>query len=88
MKQQTSLERFAIALYDHGFLQGNGNEINQLLEYYKEIYQDEIEAAAIIASAETATAAAAIEHNKLMQEGIALLMTKWTPKNKQDNNTK
>lgn len=88
MKQQNSLERFAIALYDEGFLTGNGNDINELLEYYKEIYNDEIEAAIIKQCAEESTAAAAIEYKKNMQEGLALLMTRWTPKNKQDNNTK
>jgi hypothetical protein len=53
-----SIERFAIALYDNGFLKGNGTEINNLLEYYKEIYQDEIEAAIIKQCAEESTSAA------------------------------
>ena len=53
-----------------------------------EAYNDGKEAAIINQCAEESTAAAAIEHNKLMQEGLALLMTKLTPKNKQDNNTK
>jgi methionine synthase I (cobalamin-dependent) len=59
--------------------------------YHEEIqtaYQDGKDFALINQCAEESTAAAAIEHNKLMQEGLALLMTKWTPKNKQDNNTK
>lgn len=59
--------------------------------YHEEIkaaYQDGKDFAIINQCAEESTAAAAIEHNKLMQEGLALLMTKMTPKNKQDNNTK
>ena len=43
----SSIERFAIALYDNGFLKGNGTEINDLLEYYKEISKDDLEAAII-----------------------------------------
>lgn len=48
----SSIERFAIALYDHGFLKGNGTKINDLLEYYKELSRDEIEAAYIAAKME------------------------------------
>jgi hypothetical protein len=39
---KSSIELFAIALYEKGFLQGNGNEINDLLEHYKNIYKQEI----------------------------------------------
>ena len=59
--------------------------------YHEEIkaaYQDGKDFAIINQCAEESTAAAAIEHNKLMKEGLALLMTKLTPKNKQDNKTK
>ena len=31
-KKQSSVELFAIALYEKGFLKGNGNEINDLLD--------------------------------------------------------
>jgi hypothetical protein len=54
----SSIERFAIALYDNGFLKGNGTEINDLLEYYKEISKDEIEAAIIKDCATDSTSAA------------------------------
>ena len=59
--QKTSLERFADALYYKGFLTGNGNHINELLEHYKEIYNDEIEAVIINECAEESTSAA---HNQ------------------------
>jgi hypothetical protein len=36
-KQKTSVEQFAIALYEGGYLQGNGDEIQKLLEKYKSI---------------------------------------------------
>lgn len=42
---QSSLELFAIALYEKGFLRGNGDEINDLLEEHKEIHKEEIKAA-------------------------------------------
>lgn len=35
--KQSSVELFAIALYEKGFLQGNGNEIDDLLEKAKAI---------------------------------------------------
>jgi hypothetical protein len=41
-EKQSSLEQFAIALYEKGFLQGNGDEINDLLENHKAINKDEI----------------------------------------------
>jgi hypothetical protein len=40
--KQTSVEQFAIALYEGGFLQGNGDEINDLLEHYKAMHKEEI----------------------------------------------
>tara|TARA_R110000822_G_C15324121_1_gene493994 strand:+ start:225 stop:479 length:255 start_codon:yes stop_codon:yes gene_type:complete len=45
--KQSSLELFAIALYEGGFLQGNGDEINDLLEEHKAIHKEEIENAFI-----------------------------------------
>ena len=42
-KQQSSIELFAIALYEKGFLQGNGDEINDLLNSYKSIHKLELE---------------------------------------------
>lgn len=37
---QTPLEQFAISLYENGFLQGNGDEIQDLLEQYKEMEKE------------------------------------------------
>ena len=42
---KSSLELFAIALYEKGYLQGNGYEINDLLEQYKAMHKEEIIAA-------------------------------------------
>ena len=39
---KSSVELFAISLYEKGFLQGNGDEINDLLEHYKAIHKKEI----------------------------------------------
>jgi hypothetical protein len=39
--KQSSVELFAIALYEKGFLQGNGDEINDLLEQHKAIHVQE-----------------------------------------------
>ena len=36
-KHQTAVEALAIALYEGGYLQGNGDEIQKLLEKYKSI---------------------------------------------------
>ena len=33
--KQSSIEQFAIALYENGFLEGNGDEIDDLLVYFK-----------------------------------------------------
>jgi hypothetical protein len=41
-KQQTAVEQFAIALYEKGLLMGNGDEIQELLEQYKEICKEQI----------------------------------------------
>ena len=41
--KQSSVELFAIALYEKGYLQGNGDEINYLLEHHKAIHKQEIE---------------------------------------------
>ena len=39
--KQSSLEQFAIALYENGFLQGNGDGIDDLLVYFKAIHKEE-----------------------------------------------
>jgi hypothetical protein len=41
MKEKSSLELFAIALYEGGYLQGNGDEINDLLERHKAMHKEE-----------------------------------------------
>jgi hypothetical protein len=41
-KQQTALEQFAIALYEGGYLQGNGDEIQKLLEQHLEMGKGQI----------------------------------------------
>lgn len=38
---KSSVELFAIALYEKGYLQGNGDEINDLLERYKAMHKKE-----------------------------------------------
>jgi hypothetical protein len=40
--KQSSIELFAIALYEGGYLQGNGDEINDLLERHKAMHKEEI----------------------------------------------
>ena len=40
--KQSSVELFAIALYEKGFLQGNGNEIDDLLEKAKAIEKEQM----------------------------------------------
>lgn len=40
--KQSSLELFALALYEKGFLQGNGDEINDLLDKAKAMHKEEI----------------------------------------------
>jgi hypothetical protein len=40
-KQQTEVEQFAIALYVGGYLRGNGDEIQELLDKYKAIDKEE-----------------------------------------------
>jgi hypothetical protein len=42
-KKPSSVQLFAIALYEKGFLKGNGNDINDLLEEHKAMHKDEIE---------------------------------------------
>jgi hypothetical protein len=41
-KKQSSVELFAIALYEGGYLQGNGDEINDLLERHKALHKEEM----------------------------------------------
>jgi hypothetical protein len=36
-KQQTAVEQLAIALYEGGYLKGNGDEIQELVEQAKEM---------------------------------------------------
>jgi hypothetical protein len=40
--KQSSVELFAIALYEGGYLQGNGDQIDELLERHKAIHKEEI----------------------------------------------
>lgn len=40
--KQSSVELFAIALYEGGYLQGNGDEIDDLLVYFKAMHKEEI----------------------------------------------
>ena len=42
MSNKSSVEQFAIALYEGGYLRGNGNEINDLLEQAKAMHKEEI----------------------------------------------
>jgi hypothetical protein len=46
--KQSSVELFAIALYEGGYLQGNGDEINDLLEHHKAMHKYEIKEAFLI----------------------------------------
>ena len=39
-KKQTAVEQFAIALYEGGYLQGNGDEIETLLNTFKEMEKE------------------------------------------------
>jgi hypothetical protein len=41
--QQTAVEQFAIALYEGGYLQGNGDEIETLLNQFREMEKEIIE---------------------------------------------
>jgi hypothetical protein len=40
--KQSSVELFAIALYEGGYLQGNGDDINDLLQRHKGMHEVEI----------------------------------------------
>jgi hypothetical protein len=42
------LNYLAIALYEGGYLQGNGDEINELLEHHKAMHEHEIKEAFLI----------------------------------------
>ena len=42
MINKSSVEQFAIALYEGGYLQGSGDDINYLLEMAKEMHKQEI----------------------------------------------
>lgn len=39
--KQSSVEQLAIALYENGYLQGNGDEIDDLLLYFKAKHEEE-----------------------------------------------
>jgi hypothetical protein len=39
---KTAVEQFAIALYEKGFLKGNGDDIQELLEQFKEMEKQQI----------------------------------------------
>lgn len=39
--KQSSVEQFAIALYENGLLQGNGNKIDDLLLHFKAMHKEE-----------------------------------------------
>ena len=41
-KQKTALEQFAVALYENGFLVGNGDDIQELLNKAKEIEKEQM----------------------------------------------
>lgn len=40
--KQSSLELFAIAIYEKFKMEGNGKELNDLLEHYKPMHKEEI----------------------------------------------
>jgi len=42
MSNKSSVEQFAIALYEGGYLQGNGDKIQNLLDHCKEREKEEI----------------------------------------------
>ena len=42
MEKQTAVEQFAIALYEKGLLKGNGDDMQELLEQFKEMHKQEI----------------------------------------------
>ena len=41
-KKKSSIDLFAIALYEKGFLKGNGDEINDLLEEHKAMHKEDV----------------------------------------------
>ena len=41
-KQKTAVEQFAIALYEGGYLRGNGDEIEKLLNTFQEMEKQEM----------------------------------------------
>jgi hypothetical protein len=46
---KTAVEQLAIALYEGGYLKGNGDEIQELVDKAKKIEKEQIEKAHIIA---------------------------------------
>jgi hypothetical protein len=47
MSNKSSVEQFALALYEGGYLQGNGDEIQELLDKHKEMHKRQIKNAFI-----------------------------------------
>jgi hypothetical protein len=40
-EKQTAVEQLAIALYEGGYLQGNGDEIQEIVEVFKEMNKEQ-----------------------------------------------
>jgi hypothetical protein len=40
-KQQTAVEQLAIALYENGFLQGDGDRIQEIIDIFKEMEKEQ-----------------------------------------------
>jgi hypothetical protein len=41
-KKQTAVEQFAVALYEKGFLQGDGDGIQEIVEIFKEMEKEKL----------------------------------------------
>lgn len=82
MIQQTSLQFFAMSLYEAGLLTGSGDMIQNLLEQAREMYQNEIEAA-IIKDCATESTSAASSYAEGYKDGYnrAIELTKWAISN-------
>ena len=42
-KQQTAVEQLAIALYENGFLQGDGDRIQEIIDIFREMEKEKLE---------------------------------------------
>jgi len=42
-KKQTAVEQLAIALYENGFLQGDGDGIQEIVEIFREMEKEKLE---------------------------------------------